>query len=706
MSDATRIMRQAQLLVVEYQTYTGAPPAYSGTWLVHPSARVEQLSVRGGKVSSQAAFSLPLARWSDNPGFKFGDKIRIVRNDIDPALRTCVFSGFVVGSRRGYFGGDAKGKSWESLVVQAMDYRWLLGACVPITGQFGRCPDDYIDLGEPDEAVWPGKYSEFTGRDCVFNQEGLPNRDPVDVTIDLIDYPLFSGRPNATYWTARQIIRYLLGVPVIGSVVSGYAGIGDPKDLPGLNHGDWDAVLPDVSVKGFDIPSTIDRVANMIGWSWREDYDLAGAPQYKLFKVGTATGAVRASGSEIVLHELYAPPVGESVVTGVAAGAKLLWQCDLSENIAAVINSPVAQGALERYEVTVELVKGWKDSDFNPERDVSESGGWDYSRLFAYDSDLADYDNPNDLNYYRYHHVKGSDFKRDVLRKWVMNESGIYTGGDYNRGAPFDLATIIDPSLIIANNKRRYGLYRRALLKPISYQSQQNEPNPIFTEISYDGGTTWEPLKCGIKILDGEAGIYLTDASLADIREVSDDTRYIGNTKVELNYYSALAFDSFFNHNKIKVRVTACIEVDQRITKSSTRTSDSASPFFQRRLFSFGDRFRYAQKTESSQYDSNALTYDHTAQLTGQVDAIRQANQDASVSGVFTLDRLWIGDETGLPTFAIGDGISKIAGRNVSLALAGAESGYPDIIQINYLPATQRTEIVTRDTRYARNMVL
>ena len=74
-----------------------------------------------------------------------------------------------------------------------------------------------------------------------------------------------------------------------------------------------------------------------------------------------------------------------------------------------------------------------------------------------------------------------------------------------------------------------------------------------------------------------------------------------------------------------------------------------------------------------------------------------------TISGRFTLDRLWLGDGEGIPAFMIGDSISSISGRDYPLELAtfGGGKVSPEVIQIIYLPESQKQVLITRDLRYA-----
>ena len=116
------------------------------------------------------------------------------------------------------------------------------------------------------------------------------------------------------------------------------------------------------------------------------------------------------------------------------------------------------------------------------------------------------------------------------------------------------------------------------------------------------------------------------------------------------------------------------------------------------------------KRTETSRFSSSdpeipglpAWEVDSSDWFDKHLKAVRQANEDMSISGQFTLDRLALGDGSGEPDVAIGDCIEKIAGREYSLAAdCGGREVYPEIVQIIYLPDKQKTKLITRDLRFA-----
>ena len=76
---------------------------------------------------------------------------------------------------------------------------------------------------------------------------------------------------------------------------------------------------------------------------------------------------------------------------------------------------------------------------------------------------------------------------------------------------------------------------------------------------------------------------------------------------------------------------------------------------------------------------------------------------NSSISGLFTLERLWLGDGSGVPDFMIGDCIEKITGRDHYLGASFGNRGdlFPEIIKIVYMPEKQKMTLITRDLRFA-----
>ena len=106
----------------------------------------------------------------------------------------------------------------------------------------------------------------------------------------------------------------------------------------------------------------------------------------------------------------------------------------------------------------------------------------------------------------------------------------------------------------------------------------------------------------------------------------------------------------------------------------------------------------------SSSLTGNAWqTPGHADALAAHAAFLQAANQDAAVAGRLTLDRLWLGDGTGEPTFCCGDGVATLDGRNLSLKSGSAESViYPEIVKVVYHVQQQKMDVILRDLKMAR----
>src|SRR5690606_8682695 len=91
-------------------------------------------------------------------------------------------------------------------------------------------------------------------------------------------------------------------------------------------------------------------------------------------------------------------------------------------------------GDLRRYEVTAELVPGWKpDPNVDNPADVDEA--------VAVSEEHIDLEDPSADPWYQRYHANGSQFPTyaNVGRRWVLNETGRYDAASYARSSgPFD----------------------------------------------------------------------------------------------------------------------------------------------------------------------------------------------------------------------------------------------------------------------------
>ncbi len=695
--DEYKLSRTAQRVLVYIAHSAGSPPHFGAFEPVF-SAKVDRIELNAASNPSKATIWFPDRRWNDrqyfNPEIAKGDKLRIVISD------TIVFEGFVVSYLSDFSGGNInKGSAYERNAIVAYDYLWLLSVTCPVFGQFARGPDDYTDFGTASQTAIADGFIFCGGRRAIFNRDKKPDMAPTDLTLDEIDYPLFACVDSAEFWTARDMIRYILAPGY--NRASDYFPFGDPALLTGVSDSAFNTVLSHVVIDGLNVIEALELVVKSVGFSFRIDYEAAG-PTLLFFKPGAASAYTRDTDNPTILHQLHAPAAGEDISTAVAAGRKMLWSMQLAEDISRLVNQPWGLGAPHLFEFTAELVPAWLDSDLTP--DTSESN----AHLFFTDAALQEETNPDRLDYVKNYYPKGSQFKRDVGRRWSLNESGRYsTEATYDRGIPFDFADVIEDKYIKGPDDHRvYAPFNRQLLPALTVDKESLNSIGIKIEISFDGGTTWQTVNASISSLSDECGIYIEEANLAEIVDRDEGTISGGTLDgVQLNFFTSLADDKLNSRVfkdgdwKTRVRVTASVQLDQRLLKQSDRSPISGSPFLHSQIYDFSGRYGLQKRTASSQFDGGDLAAwnkDDSEYFGLHLDSLRKSCEDTSVSGSFTLDRLWPG------VFKVGDCIEHLTGRDFSLAASfGEKTIFPEIVKIIIMPDRQKQKLITRDLRFA-----
>jgi hypothetical protein len=714
--DANKLDRTARFLLIEVRRGVGSPPFYGVKWQPLWGAKVDRIEINHGSKSNVTTIWFPQFRWQQAPSLRQGDMVRITTNEFYHAERTIVFSGFLTSFLSDFSGGDDKNPAYERVAIVCMDYRWLLKMTTSIVGQIARGPDDYTNYGQPTQAPIDYEYTWLSGQRCIFNANGKPNRDPVDLSVYyagstyLCDTPIFADESVGQSWTAGQMIRHILS-PMWNHAFNSWP-ICDPALLTGLNHADMEKVISHVVVDGLNVIDALEFIVKQIGFSFREDYGNDGFVNLVFYKIGDSVGYVRDYYNPTILQQLHAPAVGENIKYAVEEGKKMLWAASIAEDIGGVVNMPMGLGMPDRFEFTSKLVPAWLDSDLVP--DTSD----DNANLYFTEAELQEETSPNTYSYYQYYHPRGDSFKRDVGRKWVLNLTGLYTNPDtYDRGMPFDWATIIPPRFILDSaGKRLYGPFNRELLPCLTFDKDSLNTVGIKVEFSFDAGVTWQVIPAMISALKKECGIYIDEANLAELVDQAQGNISGGTLDGEqLNYYTSLADDSLnsrsFKNNqwKTRIRVTASVQMDQRLWRTAMPTSLSGSPFHQMAVYDYSQHYGITNRTPSSIYNQTALpawNLNTTPWFDKHLKAVRAANEDMSISGSFTLERFWLGDGSGAPDFAVGDCIEKITGRELSLSAAMASTSvYPEIIQLIYLPDNQMMKLITRDLRFAQVLI-
>ncbi len=412
----------------------------------------------------------------------------------------------------------------------------------------------------------------------------------------------------------------------------------------------------------------------------------------------------------------------------------------------------------ERFEFTADLVPAWIDADLVPDT----TGGNEH--LYFTTADLQQLTDPDAETFYKYYHPRGSEFRRHVGRRWSLNESGKYstappwqtdkyyfagelarvgshisicvtphysnpmnqpgrssywqsTAG-YDRGQPFDFSQYIESKYVInSQGKRLFAPFNRQLLPCLTLDKDTLSSIGFKIEFSFDAGVTWQIIPASISALKEECGIYIEEPNLAELVDKKEGTISGGDLNgVQLNYWTSLCDDSINDRSfkngqwNTRVRITASIQMDQRLRMAINPGPKSGSPFLHSQVYDFSEKYGLVKRTPMSNFyytNSSAWQVDSTGKIQEHITAIRDANEDMSISGRFTLERLWLGDGAGQLPILIGDSIEKITGREYSLASSmGLSKFYPEIVKIVIIPDAQKMELITRDLRFATEVTL
>ena len=271
-----------------------------------------------------------------------------------------------------------------------------------------------------------------------------------------------------------------------------------------------------------------------------------------------------------------------------------------------------------------------------------------------------------------------------------------------------DFTSVLPAEYILdSSGNKLYGPFNRQLLPTLTTDPDTHNPLGIIVEFSFDGGTTWQAINAAISSLEDEAGIYINEANLAELVDQANSTISGGDLDGEqLNLFTSLCDDKLNSRSykdgewNTRVRVTASIQMDTRLARQAQPSFDTGSSFWHRQIYDYLQKdIGLEKRTESSRFAESEFGLserDSQNWMDARLSEIRRANEDQSISGRFTLDRIWP------DTFAVGDSIERITGRDYDLSASmSGTTVYPEIIKILLYPDRQRMSLITRDLRFA-----
>jgi len=297
-----------------------------------------------------------------------------------------------------------------------------------------------------------------------------------------------------------------------------------------------------------------------------------------------------------------------------------LREYTLNRHIGDMHNAVLVVGDWERREITIELFPGWPESD----DDLTAAQLKKSEETSVYQA------NPT------------------VRRLYVGNEAGSVTGLRITVGAagdPPDLSSIFT----------QYTPHRRRIEPPLTYQGQADTKTrrDLFLEIKPNGGE-WVPYAGTFAILPDQIGIVFSEDEPPE--ELMEDGG--------------------------RVRITGTIAGDYRIEGEATRQSEAVNGRDVWLELDKAAKFAHREVVMSGTWESSlagdaagADEKDDTTEITEYAEKLRDESGHAEVDCEFKLPGIHL-------YYEIGDLLTDIEGRNVSLDQASEGAGTSVYVQI------------------------
>lgn len=652
--------------------------------------------------------------------------------DDESEPRRIVFSGFCDAGSYTLKGSGLAGTITASMTVSSVLERLSKQPHAIIAGRYVRTPASYDEWKAAFESEPKGKLTAvgdegdvmLVHRPCTFNARGEANRSPAPIMVQVGDEErkvyvfTHDNDPDAEAWTWAQALRYLVyfhGYQLdeegafIGLLDGGNVFF-QTKDYASSTV-DSRPAPPVEEVAGFDgtTPSRMLEYALLAlpcdavfeGMNFVEALAVLAKQTQSHFRLQTDTASgmpfenlmfyARGSGPRRTVS-FSAPTAAEiAQLSDAEILARLnIHDYSLGADYGDVLTDVIVHGDIRRYEITAELVPGWKPDDHI---DCVASVETETQFATAHIG-LSGDDRAADPWYQRYcpNGVQFSYFS-NVGRRWVLNETGRYLAAVFGRASgaftadlyapwePSDSAITDSVVAVDGTVSRVYvdsGEWAR-LSRPLMpcFSADANKRSyGVVVEVTFDNGSHW--VRCEAKVLNTECGVYFEQDDLVALAfKEFEDTNF---------------WEAGINGN-LRVRVTGVIEGDNHLDATlpdPVAAGTAAIAHHQARRFDFSDRLvsnrrdggnsqfkvggEAAAPGETFEARDDAVLIQRIAQAVADLHSTRQLPASFSVPWL-EFWRYWVGDV-----------VTGVDGLGVEFH--GAPSGGlrrpPDIIELVY----------------------
>lgn len=696
----------AESLVVEVETSPG-----SDAYTVDGRLRVEDVQLAADADISSAVVSVQLddafdardARDRYHPDLR----LFIRTNAVEPAQATPLFVGYVSRQTAQWDGRVARDADTYCFTAEHAYGRMRRERGCQVFGR--RVRSLAIERGlQDDPAGYAGQSEVVTALPCVFNAGRRPNCSAVPLTVAAPDGTAhavhvftYDDDPAAIPWTYATALRYLawFHVPRPGPVDA--ARVFDDTDALAVGRWPADGAIAALAralavetvaldCEGTTLADALVRLARAAGVHVVADTLVEGGVPVAALRVWAADdgpvrwlhlarGGSHADGSR--RYDVAVRSVRQVLRDNDTYRATIEW------DHRAIVNQVVAVGGVKRFEVTLPLVPGWL-----PEANLDNvpPGQRLAASLLARTPDqVADLgaDADNDPWFRRYHR-DGSEYPlgMNVSRRWVLNEHGRYDNASYGRNppfhayGPFDFSTVIDPA---ATGVTTWMRRPRRLDPPIT-RTVEGQPLPVWVEVSFDGGASWQRQAESVRILEDEIGVFLDVANPTAISPTGIDP------SVD-NLWRALVYQ------RCRVRVTGVIASDERLVhETDPQQVRSPTVHVNARIVEDARGYRFVWRTGTTDVlagvnpDATDIEQDDRDAIGQFAERLVEAAQDRRVGAAPVIP--WLAE-----TFALGDRVGGVRGRDIGFeTTVGATQRLPAVVgkRVRLGAAGYETELV------------